>query len=79
MGLVLQTREALETGVGTNTISLQVDVEVMSSVFNGHAVTGPGSAYNNSDWNGSAGYPLPRPWDDTGHNITAATPSGTTR
>jgi hypothetical protein len=50
-----------------------------TTTINGHAVAGPGSAYNDSDWNGSAGYPLPQLWDDTGHNVTAASPSGTTR
>ena len=48
------------------------------TTINGVAVAGPGSAYNDSDWNGSAGSPLPQLWDDTGHNITAATKSGTT-
>lgn len=50
-----------------------------TTTINGHAVAGPGSPYNDSDWNGSAGYPLPQLWDDTGHNVTAATPSGTTQ
>lgn len=30
-----------------------------------------------SDWNGNAAAPLPRLWDDVGHDITAAAPSGT--
>jgi len=50
-----------------------------TTTINGLAVAGPGSAYNDSDWNGSAGYPLPQLWDDTGHNVTAASPRGTTR
>jgi hypothetical protein len=37
-----------------------------------------GSLYNDSDWNGSSARPLPQLWDDTGHDITVATPSGTT-
>jgi hypothetical protein len=32
---------------------------------------GPGSAYWDSDWNGSSGLPVPELWDDTGHDITA--------
>jgi len=50
-----------------------------TTTINGHVVAGPGSTYNDSDWNGSAGYPLPQLWDDTGHDITTATPSGTTQ
>lgn len=45
--------------------------------INGKLVAGPGSPYNDSDWNGSSARPLPQLWDDTGHDITAATPSGT--
>lgn len=48
------------------------------TVINSVHIAGPGSAYNDSDWNGSSGEPLPELWDDVGHNITAATPSGTT-
>ena len=40
-------------------------------------IAGPGSDYNDSDWNGSSGLPLPELWDDTGHDITAAAPPGT--
>ena len=47
--------------------------------INGKLVAGPGSLYNDSDWNGSSARPLPQLWDDTGHDITAATPSGTNR
>jgi hypothetical protein len=32
---------------------------------------------NDSDWDGSSGLPLPQLWDDTGHDITTATPAGT--
>lgn len=48
------------------------------TTINGIPVAGPGSLYNDSDWNGSSGYPLPQLWDDTGHDITGATPAGTT-
>jgi hypothetical protein len=40
-------------------------------------IAGPGSNYNDSDWNGSSGLPLPELWDDTGHDITTAVPPGT--
>jgi hypothetical protein len=45
--------------------------------INGVAVAGPGGLNNDSDWNGSSGFPLPQLWDDTGHDITSATPAGT--
>jgi hypothetical protein len=45
--------------------------------INGKIVAGPGSLYGDSDWNGSSAQPLPQLWDDTGHDITVATPSGT--
>lgn len=48
-----------------------------STRINGVYIAGPFSAFNDSDWNGSAGEPLPLLWDDVGHDITAATPSGT--
>jgi len=60
---------------GTSRTSL---IAKEKTTINGHAVAGPGSAYNDSDWNGSAGYPLPQLWDDTGHDVTAAAPAGTT-
>jgi hypothetical protein len=41
-------------------------------------IAGPGSNAIDGDWNGSSGKPLPLLWDDTGHDITAATPKGTT-
>ena len=44
--------------------------------INGKLVAG--QLYNDSDWNGSSARPLPQLWDDTGHDITLATPSGTT-
>jgi hypothetical protein len=49
-----------------------------STLINGVPVAGPRSIYNDSDWNGSAARPLPQLWDDTGHDITTSTPSGTT-
>jgi len=48
------------------------------TTINSVVIAGPGSIYNDSDWNGEAGDPLPQLWDDTGHDITAATPNGTT-
>jgi hypothetical protein len=49
-----------------------------TTTINSVVIAGPGSNCNDSDWNGGAGNPLPQLWDDTGHDITAATPNGTT-
>ena len=41
-------------------------------------IAGPGTSSfhaafdNDSDWNGSAGLPIPQLWDDTGHDIARA-------
>jgi hypothetical protein len=48
-----------------------------TTTINGFPTAGPGSGYNDSDWNGSSGFPMPELWDDTGHDITPATPAGT--
>jgi len=42
-----------------------------TTTIGGPAFAGPGSAYWDSDWNGSSGLPVPELWDDTGHDITA--------
>ncbi len=55
-------------------VTLADEVTTINSV----RIAGPGSSYVDSDWNGSSGFPLPQLWDDTGHDITAATPRGTT-
>lgn len=47
------------------------------TTINGFHIAGPGSLAIDSDWNGAAGKPLPMLWDDIGHDITSATPSGT--
>jgi hypothetical protein len=48
-----------------------------STEINGVFIAGPFSLFNDSDWNGSSGEPLTQLWDDVGHDITSATPSGT--
>ena len=48
------------------------------TTINGVHIAGPGSNAIDSDWNGSSAKPLPLLWDDTGHDITVATPKGTT-
>ncbi|MCI0466866.1 MAG: hypothetical protein L0Y57_07680 [Beijerinckiaceae bacterium] len=49
------------------------------TTINGVKIAGPGSPANDTDWNGSAGFPLPQLWDDTGHDVTAAAKAGTAR
>jgi len=48
-----------------------------TTFINGVQISGPGGLDSDSDWDGSSGWPLPQLWDDTGHDITPATPSGT--
>ena len=50
-----------------------------TTTINGVPIAGPGigAIDSDSDWNGSAAFPLPQLWDDTGHDITAAAPAGT--
>jgi len=45
--------------------------------MNDYRVQGPGSYYNDTGWNGAAGWPLPQLWDDNGNNVTGVAPSGT--
>jgi hypothetical protein len=53
-------------------------VSLETTTINGVAISGGAAALDNdSVWNGSSGYPLPQLWDDTGHDITKATPAGT--
>jgi len=40
------------------------------TIVNEQSVGGPGSPANDSDWNGSSGFPLPQLWDDTRHSNT---------
>jgi hypothetical protein len=47
------------------------------TTINSVSIAGPGSQYNDGDWNGSSGLPLPELWDDTSHDITSAVAKGT--
>jgi hypothetical protein len=47
-----------------------------TTTVNGFPIAGPGSYYNDSDWNGSSGWPVPELWDDTGHDISVPAPKG---
>ncbi len=51
-----------------------------TTTINGFPVAGAdiGAGNPDSDWNGSAAFPLPELWDDKGHDITGAAPGGTT-
>jgi hypothetical protein len=48
------------------------------TTINGQNISGTGGVDSDSDWDGAAGFPLPQLWDDEGHDITIATPAGTT-
>lgn len=48
-----------------------------STVINGYYVAGEYSPTNDSDWNGAIAGPLPQLWDNTGHQINASAPAGT--
>lgn len=59
------------------------DLAEKKTVINGLIEAGPFTSLSayidfDSDWNGDAATPLPRLWDDVGHDITNAAPSGTT-
>lgn len=41
-------------------------------------ISGPGTPSANSDWDGSASWPLSQLWDDTGHDISTAVTTGAT-
>jgi hypothetical protein len=59
----------------------RVDYALSSSettTINSVAIAGPGGLDNDSDWNGSAGLPIPQLWDDTGHDIFSAVEGSTT-
>jgi hypothetical protein len=43
-----------------------------TTTINATLIAGPGGGDNDSDWNGSAGLPIPQLWDDTGHGIWSA-------
>jgi hypothetical protein len=43
-----------------------------TTFINGVQIAGPGGLDTDSDWDGSAGLPLPQLWDDTGHDISTA-------
>jgi hypothetical protein len=40
-----------------------------TTVIEGMPIAGPGSDYNDSDWNGGSGLPIPELWDDSGHRF----------
>lgn len=63
--------------LGASRAAIPTESDEMTTV-NAFPTAGPGSAYNDSDWNGSSGLPVPELWDDTGHDITPAAPLGTT-
>lgn len=76
-GTVLWDNIGADGQVGTSRTANTAAVE--TTMINGVPIAGPGigAIDSDSDWNGSAAFPLPQLWDDTGHDITAAAPAGT--
>lgn len=62
--------------IGTARQDSILDAETVT--VNGIQISGrDGPNDQDSDWNGSSGFPLPQLWDDVGHEITTAAPPGT--
>lgn len=55
-----------------SSVSANAATSSETTTVNGVAVAGPGSPYNDSDWNGNAAGPLPQLWDNTAHDISSA-------
>jgi hypothetical protein len=77
-GTVLWDNFGSDGQVGLSRTALPAAQE--TTMISGFPIAGPGigAVDSDSDWNGSAGFPLPQLWDDTGHDITAAAPGGNT-
>lgn len=48
----------------------------LSTAFGSYLAAGPDSNYNDSDWNGGDGKPLPQLWDTHGHDVSPIFPAG---
>jgi hypothetical protein len=57
-----------QIGASRNATSSGDTVSVNGTLISGTGVTNVPSG----DWDGSAGWPLPQLWDDTGHDISTA-------
>ena len=73
----LYTSDALWDNIGADgqtghSRDATATVSLETTVINTVKISGPGALDNDSDWNGSSGFPLPQLWDDTGHDISAA-------
>ncbi len=77
-GALTQFEDIGADGQQGNSRTADVGFADEETVINGVHIAGPSSIFSDSDWNGSAGRPLPQLWDDIGHSITAAAPFGTT-
>jgi len=77
-GTVLWDNFGSDGQVGTSRTATTSAQE--TTTINGFPIAGPGinAVDSDSDWNGSAAFPLPQLWDDTGHDITGAAPGGNT-
>lgn len=78
-GTVLWDNFGSDGQVGSSRTALS-GAPVETTIINSFPIAGPGinAVDSDSDWNGSAAFPLPQLWDDTGHDITAAAPGQNT-
>jgi hypothetical protein len=49
--------------------SLSTGLALETTSLNGNLIAGPGSGYNDSDWNGTDGVPLNQLWDTHSHDV----------
>jgi hypothetical protein len=54
------------------------ETSLETTTINTVLISGAGGVDNDSDWNGSSGFPVPELWDDKGHDIFSAVSSSTT-
>jgi len=64
-----------QSGVGVSDIAATAG-EI--TTLNGRRIAGPGSPAGSGDWNGNVAAPLPKLWDTTTHDVTAAAKAGST-
>jgi hypothetical protein len=59
-----------QSGLGYVDAPMVLTLGKTNTFINGGLVAGPGSFYSDSDFNGSAGKPLPQLFDTSGHDVT---------
>ena len=78
-GAMLMDAFGADGQIGSSRTPAPPGVHVETVSVNGFPVSGtPAGSDTDSDWNGSAAFPLPQLWDDVGHDITPGAKAGTT-